>query len=94
MWGTQDFISNLLRMISIKFMKWLHLTDMAIMTIPDSLYNVRRLIKLDRSDLFTFVGRVYLLPYLVNNAHQYWCTFFEDEAEAYVAKICASYSQG
>ena len=60
MWETQDFISNLLRMISIKFIKWLHLTDMAIMTIPDSLYNVRRLIKLDRSNLFTFVGRVYL----------------------------------
>ena len=63
---------------------------MAIMTIPNSFYNVRRLLKLDWSDLFTFVRGFTSNQYLLHNAYQYRCTFFEGEAEAYVAKICES----
>ena len=56
MWETQKVICNLLWVMPSKFIKLSHLTDTAIMIIPNSLYNVRRLLKLDRSDLFTFVG--------------------------------------
>ena len=82
MWETQNLICNLLRIISSKVIKWSHFTDIAIMTIPNSLYNVRRLLKLDRSDLFTFVGGFTSYQYLLHNAHQSKCTFFEGEAEA------------